>query len=267
MKKNNLVILCLATLLNLFASCSKDDCPEKEDVPALVNLEDGLLAYYPFSGNAGDSSGNNNHGVINGGVEFTNDKNGYNNAAASFDGIDDYITANENGNLSPATITVSAYFNTTSTDIQNLVCKRKLYQASTPESYGGLSWSVNARSGVFEGFNNAQFGVPVNTGDCNAPEGIYEDDLVYSLQTINPGQWYHIVCIFDNASQRMYINGKIRQATIRNFSSLKQCTGGQLVIGAFIKDFPAFFKGTMDELRVYGRALNEEEIKELAKGF
>jgi Concanavalin A-like lectin/glucanases superfamily len=262
MKKNVLLILVSFLIL---CSCEKDKCPEDEECPNIINLKDGLLAYYPFSGDAGDSSGNNNHGIIVGGLVFTSDRNGKSNAAAEFDGVDDYIIANETGNLSPENITISAYYNTSSTEIQNLLCKRQQYNTSTPETYGGLSWSVNARSGVYSGFNNAQFGVPVNTGSCNSPEGINSDDLVYSLQTINPSQWYHIVCIFENGSQRMYINGKIREATVRNFNSLKQCPGGKLVIGAFVQDFPAFFKGKMDEIRIYGRALNEEEIKELAK--
>lgn len=264
MKRKYLVpVICI---LFAISSCKKEEC-EDNVCPSVVNLKDGLLAYFPFSGNAGDSSGNNNHGTISGGLVFSPDKNGKANAAAEFDGVDDYIIANETGNLSPASITISAYYNTNSTEIQNLLCKRKQFNTSTPESYGGLSWSVNARGGIYAGFNNAQFGVPVNTANCNAPEGINADDLVYSLQTINPGQWYHIVCIFENGSERMYINGNIRQATMRNFTTPKQCTGGQLVIGAFVQDFPAFFKGKMDEIRLYNSALNEEEIKELAKDF
>ncbi len=272
-KKNTmkkLMMLSSVILLTLsFFSCKKEDCeePQCKECVQIVNLKDGLLAYYQFDGNTADSSGNSNHGIASGGLNFTTDKTGTANAAANFDGVDDYILANEASNLSPAAVTISAYYNTASEDIQALVCKRKTYNTSNTESYSGLSWSVNARSGVFSGFNNAQFGVPVNNNNCSVVTEIVASDLVYSLQNINANNWYHIVCIFENGSQRMYINGKIRQATIRNFNTLKQCTGGQLVIGAFVKDFPALFKGKLDDLRIYGRALNEEEIKELAKGY
>lgn len=265
----------VAALMAVLFGCKKD-CPvceecEKpvcEECEEIVNLKSGLLAHYKFDGNVGDSSGNNNHGTIFGNLSFTTDKAGTANSAANFDGVDDYVIANEAGNLSPAAITISAYYNTSSTDIQNLLCKRKSYNAAGEGSNVGLSWSVNARSGVFSGFNNAQFGVTANTGTtCEQSVGINESDVVYSLQTIEPNTWYHIVCIFENGNQRIYINGKIRQATMRPFSNLKQCAGGQLVIGAFIQGFPAFFKGKMDDVRIYSRALNEEEIKELAKGY
>ena len=37
----------------------------------LASLDDGLVAYYPFDGNANDSSGNGNNGTENGGVTYT----------------------------------------------------------------------------------------------------------------------------------------------------------------------------------------------------
>ncbi len=36
-----------------------------QDLPSYV-ASDGLVAYYPFNGNANDASGNNYHGVVNG---------------------------------------------------------------------------------------------------------------------------------------------------------------------------------------------------------
>jgi hypothetical protein len=251
-----------------FYSCKKkcDTCPSCP--PSVIDLKNGLIAYYPFSGNAGDSSGKNNHGTIFGGLTFTADKDGKAASAAEFDGTDDYIIAEDKGSLTPNAITISAYYNTSSTQVQNLFNKRKKYDAVTNADHSGLTWSVNAYSGIYAGFNNAQFGVPPNTASCDIAQDIEAGDLVYSLESIQTNKWYHIVCIFEtNGSQRMYINGKIRQATIRNFTSLKQCPGGQLIIGSFVKGFPAYFKGKIDEVRLYNRALNEEEIKELAKGF
>jgi hypothetical protein len=42
-----------------------------------VNLQNGLVAFYPFNGNAGDSSGNGNHGNIFGSVSPIADRNGF----------------------------------------------------------------------------------------------------------------------------------------------------------------------------------------------
>ena len=45
---------------------------------------DGLVAWYPFNGNANDESGNGNNGTVNGAVIST-DRNGNLNSAYSFD--------------------------------------------------------------------------------------------------------------------------------------------------------------------------------------
>ncbi len=56
------------------------------------NLNEGLVAYYPFNGNAKDASGNENDGEVHG-ATLTEDRFGNVRSAAGFDGIDDYISA------------------------------------------------------------------------------------------------------------------------------------------------------------------------------
>src|SRR5258705_3368867 len=55
-----------------------------------VNLEKGLVAYYPFDGNFNDQSGNNHHPVFRN-AKLTKDRTGKSNAACSFNGKDQYI--------------------------------------------------------------------------------------------------------------------------------------------------------------------------------
>ena len=58
---------------------------------ASADLNDGLIAYYPFNGNANDESGNGNDGTVNG-ATLTNDRFGNEDSAYSFDGnnVDQY---------------------------------------------------------------------------------------------------------------------------------------------------------------------------------
>ena len=76
MKRINLGVVCI--LLFVLADYTQ------------ANLQDGLVAYYPFSGNANDYSGIGNHGTVFGATLAT-DRFGNLNHAYSFDGIDDYI--------------------------------------------------------------------------------------------------------------------------------------------------------------------------------
>ncbi len=54
------------------------------------DLINGLVAYYPFNGNADDESGNGNHGTVNG-ATLTEDRFLNPNSAYSFSGVNDFI--------------------------------------------------------------------------------------------------------------------------------------------------------------------------------
>ena len=57
---------------------------------AIPLLNEGLVAWYTFDGNASDMSGNGNNGTVNGATLGT-DRHGLTNRAYSFDGVDDWI--------------------------------------------------------------------------------------------------------------------------------------------------------------------------------
>ena len=65
---------------------------------AMGDVTDGLVAYYPFDGNAIDASGNNNNGTEYSGIEY---KLGIKGDAASFDGVNDYIRVPSYPSLNP----------------------------------------------------------------------------------------------------------------------------------------------------------------------
>ena len=58
-------------------------------------LNHGLVAWYPFDGNASDMSGNENHGSVYG-ASLSTDRHGQANMAYSFDGVDDWIEVSHN---------------------------------------------------------------------------------------------------------------------------------------------------------------------------
>jgi hypothetical protein len=83
------------------------------EVDAAKNIRDldkGLVAYYPFNGNANDESGNGNNGTLNGGLSFTEGKFAQ---ALIFNGIDGFIDlTNENGLRLSSPFTVSVWVKT-----------------------------------------------------------------------------------------------------------------------------------------------------------
>jgi len=80
------------------------------------------------------------------------------------------------------------------------------------------------------------------------------------------GRWTHIVAQRDSGAIRLYINGLLAtQSTVADVSLEPDST--PLVVGAEIYEgrVRSFFEGSLDELKLYGRALNEQEIQALAR--
>jgi hypothetical protein len=70
--------------------------------------------------------------------------------------------------------------------------------------------------------------------------------------------WTHIAVTYDGANMRFYVNGVQVRAVLR--SGAIAATGGALHIGGNDVWGGEFFKGLIDEVRVYNRALSAAEI-------
>jgi hypothetical protein len=82
------LLLALSIIINLFSNSLYSQIPTN-----------GLVGYWPFSGNAIDSSGNNLNGTVVNAV-LTEDRFGNPSSAYSFDGDGDYILVNDDDLLS-----------------------------------------------------------------------------------------------------------------------------------------------------------------------
>ncbi|MEA3444137.1 MAG: hypothetical protein U9R19_05355, partial [Bacteroidota bacterium] len=79
-----------------------------------INLDSGLVVFYPFNGNTDDWSGNENNCTAYGGGALTTDNWGQANKAFSFDGVDDYLKSSDSILISgtqPRTICAWIKFN------------------------------------------------------------------------------------------------------------------------------------------------------------
>lgn len=88
-------------------------------------------------------------------------------------------------------------------------------------------------------------------------EGEGEFESVAGSAAIEANVWTHLAFTYDGAHMRLYVNGSLA-------GTQAQAEGppwgeGPLVIGCN-PDYPEFFKGKIDEVRVYDRALNANEV-------
>ncbi|MEZ5303302.1 MAG: DUF1553 domain-containing protein, partial [Verrucomicrobiales bacterium] len=86
---------------------------------------------------------------------------------------------------------------------------------------------------------------------------------VVSKQALEPGKWQHVAVVYDGSAKaagvRIYIDGKLTENAVEQ-DSLKDSiiTDAPFRIGARSKG--ANLNGSVDDLRIYGRALAEAEI-------
>ena len=67
--------------------------------------------------------------------------------------------------------------------------------------------------------------------------------------------WSHVAFTFDGTSLRLYVNGTLVRTT--NASGSIAATTGQLLVGS---DSAAWYRGRLDDLRIYNRALTAAQI-------
>lgn len=203
----------------------------------------GLVAYYPFTGNANDVSGNGRNGTINGGVTATVDRYGNANQAYSFNGTNGNITvANWNLLTGNAARTISVWFKTAPKNTQQYFL-----------SWGGSNHTTNTGSilGIaadpsvtyhFLGF----FGINNDLSLLNANQ--YFDD-----------RWHLMSFTYDGSTMNLYLDG-VSQSTKTN--SPLNTGSSNLVIGSYIQS-SNYFNGQLDEVRIYNRALTAAEVQQI----
>ena len=82
------------------------------------------------------------------------------------------------------------------------------------------------------------------------------------------GEWVHVVALYDGRYMRIYKDGVLQNQVTTMHEQPLANVGGDLVIGKrspIIDSFSTVFAGTLDEIRIYNRALTDREITALAE--
>jgi hypothetical protein len=211
-----------------------------------ADLNDGLVAYYPFNGNANDESGNENDGIVYG-ATLTDDRCGKPESAYSFDGVDDYIDIMNNVKP-PFPVTVSTWVKLNN-EHTGCVFRNDRYD-NTSYRYG-LS-ILYGTGGQLEGCVFEGFSAPWNRV-CK----------VSSDSVISIGDWHHFVVVFHalNNIQLFWDAVEYDGYYDGTGSSLSYSTANGAIGKTSISQYAV--DGALDDIRVYNRALSEAEIQEL----
>ena len=225
---------------------------------AQLNLQNGLIAYYPFDGNVLDLSGNNHNGTIVNGLGFGPNRFGDLNSAAVFSGNNNYISVPDDGAFSTSHISISLWFQSTSDDLQNLIGKRKLENDGTQT--GGAQYQFFINYTPYPGIGSNLIG---NNSTCTT---ISSSSYINTVQQICKNRWYHAVMTYDGTFHKLYVNGVLIRNDQVAFDKFLDCRS-ELRFGVWWSGGLLPFMGSMDEIRWYNRAINQAEINMLYGNF
>jgi hypothetical protein len=190
-----------------------------------------------------DSSPSARNGTITGAVRVP----GKVGSALSFNGISDWVTVIDGATGTPLDLTtgmtLEAWVKPTTIDgWETIVIKER--------GANLLSYALYAHDGAPLG------------GGTNAPAGYGRfgtvDQAVRGTARISTTDWTHLATTYDGAAQRLYMNGVLVGTHAQTGS---MAVGNQpLRIGGNASFTGEFFKGLIDEVKVYNRALSAAEI-------
>ncbi|NHV97745.1 MAG: hypothetical protein HA494_08205 [Thaumarchaeota archaeon] len=155
--------------------------------------------------------------------------------ALSFDGVDDYVNTPLSIN-GYAGLTYEAWVN------------------AGDLNFGGTSWKMIIDDGNNQTFlavikTNYQITFAVNTSSRST---------LNSSLTLSQNQWYHIVGTYDGSYQKIYVNGVLNTSKAWSGNIVSSTT---VRVGWGLSD--RYWRGLIDEVRIYSRALSASEIQQL----
>jgi hypothetical protein len=205
-------------------------------------LTNGLIAYYPFSGNAHDIIGTNNGTVV--GATLTEDRWGNTNGAYYFNGTNDFITFKGVPAIQTSNWTVTAWLNPAS-----------LNQYGTAVCVGFDN--ANQDGTTADGFAFGIVGNPNLSG--NNLYGVFG-----TIEWLNGGytfassnHWYQVVMSHNSEGATFFVNG----LETTNIAVRDPYVPTSFTIGS--ANGIRFFNGSINDVRIYNTSLAANEVEQL----
>lgn len=202
----------------------------------LASLTEGLVGLWLFDEGSGaavqdSSSSKRNNGKLINGPKWVQGNSG---TALSFDGVDDYVSLGVNGMPAANSPQTISWYN---------------FVAKTPNGAQCMVTMGDVDSAVQTGYLNGKLAVWKHGGT-----------VLVSTDPPAPNTWHQYAYTFDGKTHKLYVDGMLKNTSVVEPQTAvpKKLEFGRWFGGS------AYFAGNMDEVRIYKRALKEEEIPALS---
>jgi len=201
-----------------------------------TGLTEGLVAFYPFNGNADDSTGSGLDGALNGPIPAP-DRFGNDSAAYRFDGVDDFISMPPV--VSTDTFSVSVWFRPDENSESAFY-----YQGANEFAVGFLDSNI------------LNFGIKLTDG---------WHKIIQDTGDVIPyfHKWNNVVATYSRGEKlRLYVNTQLL-AISPTVPSLDYWQAPESSSFGAVYGAMNFYRGVLDDIKFYNRALNETDIDAL----
>jgi hypothetical protein len=205
--------------------------------------------YLPFNGNTRDESGFNNHAVV-AGATLTTDRTGNSNSAYAFDGYNNHIEIPDLITSTSTAFTISACLKPT-----DIMTRR-------------LCVYLGARTGeAWLQVQNGNFSFGAHPSDGTEP--------TVTTAAVN-GVFSHVVALYRRGgTMQLWVNGAFRsEVSVSSYPLSSGSSTHASAVGSYAplwldwgrQNGLSSWLGTIDQVRVYDRALSQSEILSLYQG-
>ncbi len=212
-------------------------------------ITNGLVAYYPFNGDANDAAGTN-HGTIYGGVNLVPDRFGTINSAYRFNGIDGYIEVGNPLGSSPAFLTQTAWV-------------KILARETTPVPVGQLDVIIGKRHATIPSLGSSWPELAIDGQNSGVGVLALDADFYFNpCRGVTPtltNTWVFLCGVRSNSTFQLYLNG-VLENTLTDPIAI---SSGEPMHLMHCGAFSSYCNGLLDDVRLYNRALSPGEIAQL----
>jgi hypothetical protein len=229
-----------------------------------AELKEGLVAYFPFkNGSLNDFSGHDNNIVFNNAAPIMG-KAGLANSAYLFNGVNSYMRIRNSASLNPQNITIMAVVKIN--DFYRGPCHgNQIIGKGTPDYTKGFyilrfndyATPCHLQPNTEMEYFGGEFGDNNPMGTASSAGGIYSGPIKKST-------WYDVVYTYNGIESRMYINGVLNDVKVK--ASIFTPNSNDVFIGRHEDlQYPYYFNGIIDEIRIYNRALPASQVQKLSQ--
>jgi len=220
-----------------------------------TTLSTGLVGYWPLDGSTinwtknqvSDLSGQGNTGTLISMSTTSSPVAGKIGGALKLNGSSSYINVPSNSPLKGSNVTISFWI--------------MLFSLTSGHAAGGATVNEMYPLSYTDGSADDGFEFYIGTSHHISFYANGLSNAAASLTALSVGQWYHVVGTYDGSNVKMYINGVLEKTSAKS-GSISYSSVCALTIGhrSSCVGYDAYTSGTIDDVRIYNRALSAQEV-------